>query len=163
MAFDDIASEWQTNISVAQSSIVDWLHATSNINDTDNNDDAINGTKNSDLNNGTIDVPYEDYKYRPETYMVPIMFGIIFIVGVVGNGTLIIVFIRHRAMRNVPNTWVPLNCCFQVRTPCDIALPPYGHHIEHAKYFAPVLLRHTVPVNPWRCSPLDSPRIHIPH
>lgn len=104
MAFDDIASEWQTNISVAQSSIVDWLHATSNINDTDNNDDAINGTKNSDLNNGTIDVPYEDYKYRPETYMVPIMFGIIFIVGVVGNGTLIIVFIRHRAMRNVPNT-----------------------------------------------------------
>lgn len=83
------------------------MHATSDIivgTDTDN--DTIYATTNDDLNNNGsgIDVPYEDYKYRPETYMVPIMFGIIFIVGVVGNGTLIIVFIRHRAMRNVPNT-----------------------------------------------------------
>lgn len=46
-------------------------------------------------------VPYEN---RPETYLVPILFSIIFIVGVLGNGTLIVVFIKHRAMRNVPNT-----------------------------------------------------------
>lgn len=59
---------------------------------------------NSSQGNDTGDTPYEDYKYRPETYMVPIMFGIIFVVGVVGNGTLIIVFIKHRAMRNIPNT-----------------------------------------------------------
>ncbi|XP_063710131.1 neuropeptide CCHamide-1 receptor [Culicoides brevitarsis] len=46
------------------------------------------------------------YKYRPETYLVPILFSIIFIVGVLGNGTLIIVFIKHRTMRNVPNTYI---------------------------------------------------------
>lgn len=50
------------------------------------------------------DVPYEDYKYRPETYIVPLIFGIIFIAGLTGNGMLIAVFIKHRAMRNVPNT-----------------------------------------------------------
>lgn len=61
----------------------------------------INGSQSD---NDTIDTPYEEYKYRPETYMVPIIFGLIFVVGVVGNGTLIIVFIKHRAMRNVPNT-----------------------------------------------------------
>lgn len=103
MVSDDIAGEWQKNISATQSSIVDWLHSTTTI-IVDTVDDTIYSTQNSDLNNGPIDVPYEDYKYRPETYMVPIMFGIIFVVGVVGNGTLIIVFIRHRAMRNVPNT-----------------------------------------------------------
>lgn len=53
--------------------------------------------------NGT-DVPYTEYEYRPETYIVPIIFAIIFLVGVIGNGTLIIVFLRHRAMRNIPNT-----------------------------------------------------------
>lgn len=69
--------------------------------------------------NDTGDTPYEDYKNRPETYMVPIMFSIIFVVGVVGNGTLIVVFIKHRAMRNIPNTWVLsitiLNLCLFVK------------------------------------------------
>lgn len=50
------------------------------------------------------DVPYEDYKYRPETYIVPIIFGLIFVAGLMGNGMLIAVFVKHRAMRNVPNT-----------------------------------------------------------
>lgn len=52
----------------------------------------------------TTEIPYQPYERRPETYMVPIIFGLIFIVGVIGNGTLVIVFLRHRAMRNVPNT-----------------------------------------------------------
>lgn len=47
---------------------------------------------------------YIAYHLRPETYIVPFIFCIIFIVGVVGNGTLIIIFLRHRAMRNIPNT-----------------------------------------------------------
>lgn len=46
-------------------------------------------------------VPYED---RLDTYLVPVIFAIIFIVGVLGNGTLVIVYIRHRGMRNAPNT-----------------------------------------------------------
>lgn len=47
---------------------------------------------------------YTPYIERPETYIVPILFAIIFVVGVLGNGTLIIIFVRHRAMRNIPNT-----------------------------------------------------------
>lgn len=54
--------------------------------------------------NNTTEVPYTPYENRPETYIIPIVFAIIFIVGVLGNGTLIIVFLRHRTMRNVPNT-----------------------------------------------------------
>lgn len=50
--------------------------------------------------------PYHPIETRPETYIIPILFFIIFVIGVLGNGTLIIVFFRHRAMRNVPNTWV---------------------------------------------------------
>lgn len=47
---------------------------------------------------------YKPYDERPETYIVPFIFSIIFIVGVVGNGTLITIFLRHRSMRNIPNT-----------------------------------------------------------
>lgn len=47
---------------------------------------------------------YVPYIYRIETYLVPIIFFIIFIVGILGNGTLVIIFLRHRTMRNVPNT-----------------------------------------------------------
>lgn len=49
---------------------------------------------------------YTPYEERPETYIVPVVFFIIFVVGVLGNGTLVIIFLRHRAMRNVPNTYI---------------------------------------------------------
>lgn len=50
------------------------------------------------------ETPYVPYVMRPETYIVPVLFAFIFIVGVLGNGTLIIVFLTVRQMRNVPNT-----------------------------------------------------------
>lgn len=46
---------------------------------------------------------YVPYTERPETYIVPVLFAIIFIIGVLGNGVLILIFLRHRTMRNVPN------------------------------------------------------------
>lgn len=52
----------------------------------------------------TTETPFEPYPLRPETYMVPIVFTLIFVVGVLGNGLLVLVFVRHRGMRNVPNT-----------------------------------------------------------
>lgn len=64
---------------------------------------AVDTTVPLDPVNST-DVPYTPYNLRPETYIIPILFAIIFLVGVIGNGTLVIVFLRHRAMRNVPNT-----------------------------------------------------------
>nr|XP_029724258.1 neuropeptide CCHamide-1 receptor-like [Aedes albopictus]XP_029724259.1 neuropeptide CCHamide-1 receptor-like [Aedes albopictus] len=66
----------------------------------------FNNYTNEVANVSTTEVPYTPYVRRPETYIVPILFAAIFIVGVLGNGTLIIVFLRHRAMRNVPNTYI---------------------------------------------------------
>jgi len=72
---------------------------------------GYNGTKNpagtenpgnTSLGPG-IDSGYVPYIDRPETYIVPVLFAIIFIIGVLGNGTLILIFLRHRTMRNVPN------------------------------------------------------------
>lgn len=48
--------------------------------------------------------PYVPYEQRLATYIVPAIFTLIFIIGVLGNGCLILIFFRHRAMRNVPNT-----------------------------------------------------------
>ncbi|XP_055387372.1 neuropeptide CCHamide-2 receptor-like [Condylostylus longicornis] len=61
---------------------------------------------NKDLDEVQYTSDYEPYESRPETYIIPVLFSIIFIVGVLGNGTLIIIFLRHRAMRNVPNTYI---------------------------------------------------------
>lgn len=49
-------------------------------------------------------VPYVPVLDRPETYIVTVLYTLIFIVGVLGNGTLVIIFFRHRSMRNIPNT-----------------------------------------------------------
>lgn len=57
----------------------------------------------SDIGANTTETPYTPYESRPETYIIPIVFALIFIVGVLGNGTLVIVFLKHRTMRNVPN------------------------------------------------------------
>ncbi|XP_030025314.1 neuropeptide CCHamide-1 receptor [Manduca sexta] len=61
-------------------------------------------TSNITQENGTEN--YQPYYERPETYIVPIIFALIFVIGVVGNGTLVAVFVRHKAMRNVPNTYI---------------------------------------------------------
>ncbi|XP_067002930.1 neuropeptide CCHamide-1 receptor [Anabrus simplex] len=61
---------------------------------------------NTSVTNKSNGEPYTPYHLRPETYIVPVLFAIIFIVGVVGNGALILIFVRHRNMRNVPNTYI---------------------------------------------------------
>ncbi|XP_033346164.1 neuropeptide CCHamide-1 receptor-like [Bombus vosnesenskii] len=47
--------------------------------------------------------PYED---RPETYFVPIVFLLILVIGLTGNGVLALTILRHSNMRNVPNIYV---------------------------------------------------------
>uniref|UniRef100_A0A6P7FCC0 Neuropeptide CCHamide-1 receptor-like n=1 Tax=Diabrotica virgifera virgifera TaxID=50390 RepID=A0A6P7FCC0_DIAVI len=61
----------------------------------DNRTDAANDT--------VVIYPLET---RPETYFVPVIFFVIFVVGVLGNGTLVMIFVRHKHMRNVPNTYI---------------------------------------------------------
>ncbi|XP_064618455.1 neuropeptide CCHamide-1 receptor-like [Liolophura sinensis] len=41
-----------------------------------------------------------------EGYIVPVLFSIIFVAGVVGNGTLIYTVLRNKKMRNVPNVHI---------------------------------------------------------
>ncbi|KAJ9595789.1 hypothetical protein L9F63_013033, partial [Diploptera punctata] len=84
-------------------------------------------------------VPYIEYVYRPETYIVPILFAFIFIIGVVGNGTLVLIFIRHRNMRNVPNIYifslalgdllVIITCVPFTSTVYTVETWPYGERI----------------------------------
>lgn len=50
-----------------------------------------------------VEEKYVPYHLRPETYIVPVVFGIIFIAGVVGNGSLLMMFCRHKDMRSAPN------------------------------------------------------------
>ncbi|KAG8230673.1 hypothetical protein J437_LFUL010487 [Ladona fulva] len=57
-------------------------------------------------NEGESEGEYVPYGQRPETYIVPILFAAIFVVGVVGNGTLVLIFLRNRNMRNIPNTYI---------------------------------------------------------
>jgi hypothetical protein len=72
----------------------------STLNETNWMTDYPNTTLNYSL---TTEVPYIDYGDRPETYIIPFVFALIFLVGVLGNGCLILIFFRHRTMRNVPN------------------------------------------------------------
>lgn len=62
----------------------------------------FNATASPDVN--ATQVPYTPYTERLATYIIPLIFALIFIIGVLGNGCLILIFFRHRAMRNVPNT-----------------------------------------------------------
>ncbi|XP_024889779.1 neuropeptide CCHamide-1 receptor-like [Temnothorax curvispinosus] len=69
-----------------------------------------NYTEASDFANTTKDISEEEkyipFSERPETYFVPIIFFFILIIGLTGNGVLALTILRHRNMRNVPNTYV---------------------------------------------------------
>lgn len=73
-------------------------------------DDAIyNGSHWRHQNyfyNSSETYSYVPYAERPETYIVPVVFAVIFLVGVLGNGTLVFIFARHKTMRNIPNTYI---------------------------------------------------------
>lgn len=62
------------------------------------------------INNVTTNITDFDefipYSARIETYLVPILFSIIFVSGIVGNLIICLIFIRHPSIRNVPNTYV---------------------------------------------------------
>jgi len=51
------------------------------------------------FSNETLEEPYEG----PEWLVVPLVFGLIFVVGVVGNGTLIFTVLVNKNMRTTPN------------------------------------------------------------
>lgn len=69
-------------------------------------EDVLNGTVSTEVGAEAecTDHCYTPYSQRPETYIIPVVFAIIYVVGILGNGTLVVIFLRHRGMRNIPNT-----------------------------------------------------------
>ncbi|KAJ8315553.1 hypothetical protein KUTeg_007703 [Tegillarca granosa] len=59
-----------------------------------------NGTNST--NYSTLDKPLWSV-VQPDGTIVPLLFGILMIVGVLGNGTLIYTVLKNKSMRNVPN------------------------------------------------------------
>lgn len=66
--------------------------------------DILNISISSDVTE--YDLDYVPYEQRPETYIVPVVFSLILIVGVAGNGILVLILLCHGNMRNIPNTYV---------------------------------------------------------
>lgn len=65
--------------------------------------DSVNDSYNYSRNDT---LPYIPMSTRPERIIVPIVFALIFLVGVTGNGALVFFFIKYPQMRNVPNTYI---------------------------------------------------------
>jgi hypothetical protein len=42
----------------------------------------------------------------PEAYVIPVLFSVMFIVGLIGNGTLVYTVLRNKNMRNTPNIFI---------------------------------------------------------
>jgi len=69
--------------------------------------DMANNISTNNNNNNTLSInDYYDYADRPETYIVPALFAIIFVIGMIGNVTLVLIFVRNKQMRNVPNIYI---------------------------------------------------------
>ncbi len=49
---------------------------------------------------------YIPYDQRLEPYIVPVLFGLIFLLGVIGNGCLISILCCQKSMRNLPNMFI---------------------------------------------------------
>lgn len=67
---------------------------------------AADMANNISINNTLSINDYYDYADRPETYIVPALFTIIFVIGMIGNVTLVLIFVRNKQMRNVPNIYI---------------------------------------------------------
>ncbi|XP_017477288.1 PREDICTED: neuropeptide CCHamide-1 receptor-like isoform X1 [Rhagoletis zephyria] len=85
---------------------VHTMSTTTSLADYSNHSAADNSTAMDVNGMAATEIPFVPYVMRPETYIVPVLFALIFIVGVLGNGTLIVVFLGVRQMRNVPNTYI---------------------------------------------------------
>ncbi|XP_076060764.1 uncharacterized protein LOC143036836 [Oratosquilla oratoria] len=62
--------------------------------------DIFNGSFYDQFDNQSkIEEDSVPYTYRPETYIIPAVFFLIFVTGAVGNGALIFMFARYRQLR----------------------------------------------------------------
>lgn len=66
----------------------------------------IAATNDSDDGGGGGGAGMDLFTGRPEGYAVPVVFACIFIIGIIGNGTLIYTVARNKNMRNTPNIFI---------------------------------------------------------
>ncbi|KMQ93083.1 neuromedin-b receptor [Lasius niger] len=66
--------------------------------------EVVNSDDNLTKGSNDEEEEYTPYSDRPETYIVPIIFLLILLIGLTGNGVLALTILRHTNMRNVPNT-----------------------------------------------------------
>jgi hypothetical protein len=93
---------------------------------------------------------YIPYDQRLEPYIVPVLFGFIFLLGVVGNGSLIFILCFKKSMRNLPNMFI-FNLALGDLLVLVFTVPftstiytfdswPYGEFVCKASEFAKVLI-----------------------
>ncbi|XP_075679651.1 neuropeptide CCHamide-1 receptor-like isoform X2 [Dermatophagoides pteronyssinus] len=77
-------------------------------NNENNNNETLSSLllSSSIQNNDSDHNGYIPYESRPETYIVPIIFLFIFVIGTIGNGTVIYIFYQHKSMRTVANVYI---------------------------------------------------------
>nr|XP_045588290.1 neuropeptide CCHamide-1 receptor-like [Procambarus clarkii] len=93
---------WNTNFTKDYASYIDlFTHDNASIDAILNDSRLSNSSEAMEGGNATVYTPYAE---RPETYLVPLVFAVIFVTGVVGNGALIFMFLKHPKLRSTPNT-----------------------------------------------------------
>lgn len=68
--------------------------------------DTVFSASGNGSGNGSGSGGYVPYESRPETYIVPLLFLLIFVLGTIGNGTVIYIFYQHKSMRTVANVYI---------------------------------------------------------
>ena len=66
----------------------------------------LTGTDSGQAGGDGTDIPFKMLSNHPEAFVVPIIFTLIFIIGMIGNGTLIFTVLRNKNMRNTPNIFI---------------------------------------------------------
>ncbi|XP_042889586.1 neuropeptide CCHamide-1 receptor-like [Penaeus japonicus] len=93
---DQLTDSW----TASTSNLTSYTFASENSSSTSSSSSFFNLTELDLEGNET----YTPYHQRPETYLVPVLFSLIFVTGVVGNGALIFMFLKHPKLRSTPNT-----------------------------------------------------------
>lgn len=68
--------------------------------------EGVTQNSTTSLFNTTLEMNYTLFHDAPSAYVVPVIFFVIFLVGTVGNGTLIYIVARNKDMRSTPNIFI---------------------------------------------------------
>ncbi|XP_074601804.1 neuropeptide CCHamide-1 receptor-like [Brevipalpus obovatus] len=99
-----MADDMIENESTDDDLLVDYPNFSSHLNQTFSSVSSVLPWNSSSPSSSSQN--YRPYTERPETYAVPFIFSILFLIGLIGNGTIVLVFLRHKSIRTIPNTYI---------------------------------------------------------